>query len=54
MRAADMPPGSTRAKITSANARWSSLAEERDRLGATLPDDFTAAIRRHLGGSDVR
>lgn len=41
---ADLPPGSSRAKVTSANARWSSLAEERDRLARDLPADFTAAV----------
>lgn len=46
----DLPPGSSRAKVTSANARWTGAAEERDRLGADLPADFTAAIQRHLEG----
>ena len=35
IRAADaraaLPPGSSRAKVTSANARWGSAAEDRDR-----------------------
>lgn len=41
---AALPPGSSRAKVTSANARWASQAEERDRLGRDLPQDFTAAV----------
>lgn len=32
----DLPPGSPRAKVTSANARWSSAAEERDRQAAAM------------------
>lgn len=35
-----LPPGSTRAKITTANARWMRAAEERDRL-AKLIDEKT-------------
>lgn len=27
-----LPPGSSRARVTTANARWASAAEERDRL----------------------
>jgi len=44
-----LPPGSSRAKVTSANARWISQAEERDRLGRELPVDFTAAVQAALG-----
>ena len=29
---ADLPPGTSRARVTSANARWAIAAEERDRL----------------------
>lgn len=29
---ADLPPGSTRAKVTSANAKWAVQAESRDRI----------------------
>lgn len=40
---ANLPPGSSRAKITTANARWMSAAEERDRLAALLtPEDRIA------------
>ena len=39
-----LPPGSSRARVTSANARWRSNAEERDRLGALLPADVRAAV----------
>lgn len=45
---ASLPAGSSRAKVTTANARWSSAAEERDRLAADLPDDFVAAVQRSL------
>lgn len=31
-----LPPGSTRARVTTANARWMRAAEERDRLAAQL------------------
>ncbi|MCB9507993.1 MAG: hypothetical protein H6697_10040 [Myxococcales bacterium] len=31
-----LPPGSTRARVTTANARWASQAEERDRCEAAL------------------
>ena len=40
---AALPPGSSRAKVTSANARWSSIAEERNRLEAALTPDERAA-----------
>lgn len=43
-RRRDLPPGSTRARVTTANARWMQAAEERDRikeeldeLGVTIP-----------------
>ena len=45
---ADLPPGSSRAKVTSANARWASMAEERERLAVGLPVDFTEAVALHL------
>lgn len=35
---ANLPPGSSRAKVTTANARWRSAAEERDRLEALLTE----------------
>lgn len=31
-----LPPGSTRAKVTTANARWMAICEERDRLEEEL------------------
>jgi hypothetical protein len=33
---AELPPGSSRARVTTANARWKSAAEERERLEAEL------------------
>lgn len=43
-----LPPGSTRAKATSANARWASAAEERDRLYQDLPPDLASALFQAL------
>lgn len=42
----DLPPGSSRAKVTTANARWSSAAEHRDRLWNGLTDEERAEVRR--------
>lgn len=42
----DLPPGSSRAKVTTANARWSRAAEERDRLWAALTPDERALVER--------
>lgn len=33
-----LPPGSSRARVTSANARWARVAEARDRVAAQLAD----------------
>ena len=33
---AELPPGSSRARVTTANARWKGAAEERERLEAEL------------------
>lgn len=33
---ANLPPGSTRARVTTANARWMRAAEDRDRITAML------------------
>ena len=33
---ASLPPGSSRARFTSANARWATETEHRDRLAAKL------------------
>lgn len=35
---AGMPPGSTRARITTANARWSSAAEHKKRIQDKLDE----------------
>jgi len=43
-----LPPGSTRARVTTANARWSSAAEERDRVQRKL-DDHKAASSKDGG-----
>jgi hypothetical protein len=48
----DLPPGSSRAKVTTLNARWSSLAEERDRLAYAMgPDgaEFVRVVQSALG-----
>ena len=43
---AEMPIGSSRARVTTANAEWSRWAEERERLYAALtPDDKVIADR---------
>lgn len=38
-----LPAGSSRAKVTSANARWAAAAEERGRLGDRLRGALWAA-----------
>lgn len=40
----DLPPGSTRAKVTTANARWANAAEDRDRKGERIPTALRIAI----------
>lgn len=35
---AALPPGSSRARVTTANARWARHAEERDRLAREIAD----------------
>jgi hypothetical protein len=48
----DLPPGSSRAKVTTLNARWSSCAEERDRLALAMGVegvDFVMAVQAALG-----
>lgn len=43
---AEMPIGSSRARVTTANAQWSRWAEERERLYTALtPEDKTTADR---------
>lgn len=37
-----LPPGSSRAKVTTANARWSRAAEARDRAQNALDDPIEA------------
>lgn len=41
---AALPAGSSRAKVTSANARWRSAAEERDRLEVLLTEADRVAV----------
>ncbi len=41
---ANLPPGASRAKVTSANAAWKSHAEERERLGALLTPTERATV----------
>ncbi|WP_340008610.1 hypothetical protein MHH52_11145 [Paenibacillus sp. FSL K6-0276] len=43
-----LPPGSTWARVTTANARWASAAEERDRVQRKL-DDHKAASSKDGG-----
>ncbi len=45
---ASLPAGSPRARVTSANARWASAAEERDRRAAALPDYLADALVKAL------
>lgn len=48
----DLPPGSSRARVTSANARWMRAAEHRDRLLADLAvAGVTIAETRRPGGA---
>lgn len=53
-RAADaraaLPIGASRARVTTANARWRSAAEERDRLWAALTPDDQARSAEMLRG----
>ena len=47
----DLPPGSSRAKVTTLNARWSAAAEERDRLALAMGVDgvdFVMAVQAAL------
>ena len=47
----DLPAGSSRAKVTTLNARWSSCAEERDRLALAMGVegvDFVMAVQSAL------
>lgn len=48
----NLPAGTSRARVTSANARWSNAAEHRDRLGADLLPDTRAAIQRELARTE--
>lgn len=47
---ADLPAGSSRAKVTSANARWGSAAEERDRALEAYRVALRAELQR-IGGA---
>lgn len=42
LKRAALPPGSSRARVTSANARWGRLAAERNRLAALLTPEQVA------------
>lgn len=46
---AALPAGSSRAKVTTANARWSSAAEERARLERDLLPETVTALQREMG-----
>lgn len=37
-RRAALPPGSSRARVTTLNAKWARLAEARDRVAAQIAD----------------
>jgi hypothetical protein len=41
---AALPVGSSRSKVTSANARWMAAAEERDRIAALLTPDERESV----------
>ena len=43
---AALPPGSTRARVTTANARWARVAEARDLLRRQLREEWEAAQHR--------
>ena len=45
-RRAALPPGSSRARVTTANAKWGIAAEHRDRISVLLD----AAIARQAAG----
>jgi hypothetical protein len=45
---AALPAGSSRARVTTVNARWSSAAEHRDRLEAALTPADLAEVRARL------
>lgn len=42
---AALPPGSSRARVTSANARWARAAEYRDRVAAMLEQATNGGVR---------
>jgi hypothetical protein len=46
---AALSPGSSRAAITSANARWSRQAEERNRIEQELLPETVLALQREMG-----
>lgn len=43
-----LPAGSSRAKVTTANKRWESAAEHRDRLEARLSPEELAEVRQRI------
>ena len=50
---ADLPAGSSRARITTANARWKSAAEEWDRLEAYVKPDELQEIRQRIAKEEA-
>jgi hypothetical protein len=44
----NLPQGSSRARVTTANARWKGAAEHRDRLAAELPPEVVEQVQREL------
>lgn len=48
-----LPPGSSRARVTSANAKWSRAAEHRDRLARELAE-MTEMVDREMSELDAK
>ena len=46
-----LPSGSSRARITTANARWARAAEERDRLELEIPEIYRPVLRGMVEGN---
>ena len=45
---AAIPPGGSRARVTTANARWSTACEHRDRIEARLRDEYGVELHVRL------
>lgn len=43
-----LPAGSSRAKVTTANSRWTAQSENRDRLAAQLPAELALQLQSWL------